>query len=100
MNTFLAAEDSLSTSRVTALTQGPRKQSTALDSGCGRLRTQTDTSAPHSPALLEALELLHLVAYFGDPLILGRCPDRTAGNFFPIAPDSAGNGADSAHENP
>lgn len=109
MNTSLGAESGLSICRAVELKQAPLEQSTALDTACGRLRTQANTSAPHrqpqlraaahSPAVLEALELLNLVAYFGDPLIIGRCPDRTPDNFVPVAPDSAGNNTDSAHKN-
>ena len=83
MTTALGAESGLSTARAAELKQAPLEQTTA-----------------HSPAVLEALELLHLVAYFGDPLIIGRCPDRTPDNFFSIAPDSAGNNMDSAAKNP
>lgn len=110
MNISLNAEGGLSICRVAELKQAPLEQSTALDTACGRLRTQANTSAPHrqpplraaahSPAVLEALELLNLVAYFGDPLIVGRCPDRTPDDFFRVAPDSAGNSTDSAYKNP
>lgn len=82
MTTSLGAEGGLSTGKTAELKQA-----------------QLEQSAASSPALLETLELLHLVAYFADPLTLGRCPDRTPDDFFRVAPDSACSSTDSAHKN-
>lgn len=84
----MRAGGSASARRVAELKQALREQPAALDTACGRLRTQAHASAAHSPALLEVLELLNLVAYFGDSHPLGRCPD------------SAAHSAESAHKNP